>query len=225
MHGYIIRNEVALTVFMGTALIDLYGKSGLLETAIKVFEQMDVKEVYTWNAIISSLACNSRENQALEMFERMKSNGLHPNEVTFVGVLTACARAKLVELGLDLFQSMSREFEVVPVMEHYGCVVDLLGRAGLLREASEFISRLPFEPDASVWGALLGACKIHGAVALGNDVGTRVLELQHLQCGQYVALSHINAGAERWIHAADLRQAMVKSGIKKIPAYSSINSL
>ncbi|KAF5741424.1 hypothetical protein HS088_TW10G00421 [Tripterygium wilfordii] len=174
MHGYIIKNEVVLIVFMGTALIDLYGKSRLLETAIKSFGQMVVKEGCTSSAIIFSLGCNSRENQAFEMFEGMKSNGLRPNEITFVGVLTAWARAKLIE---------------------------------------------------SVWGALLGACKIHGAVVLGNEVGTRVLELQHLHCGQHVALSHINAGAEKWVHAADLRQAMLKSGIKNIPAYSSINSL
>jgi pentatricopeptide repeat protein len=161
IHGYIVRNEVFVTIFIGTALIDFYGKAGCLSNAIRVYNQMVVKKVCTWNAIISSLANNGREEQALDMFKKMKGEGLCPNEVTFIAVLTACARAKLVEIGLELFQSMAGEFGLVPIMEHYGCVVDLLARAGLLGEASEFIRRMPFEPDASVFGALLGACKIH----------------------------------------------------------------
>ncbi|KAF8409588.1 hypothetical protein HHK36_005666 [Tetracentron sinense] len=225
IHGYIIRNGIELTVFLGTALIAMYGKTGCLGNALKVFKRMVVKEVCTWNAMISSLASNGREKQALEMFEKMSVEGLHANEVTFVAVLTACARAKLVEPGLGLFQSMFHDFGVVPRMEHYGCVVDLLGRAGLLKEAVEFIKRMPFEPDATVLGALLGACKVHGAVELGNYVGRRLLELQPQHCGRYVVLSNIYAGAGRWGHAAELRSAMVDAGIRKIPAYSWLGSM
>lgn len=225
IHGYILRNEVVMTVFVGTALIDFYGKKGCLETSLIVFDQMLIREVCTWNAMISSLACNGREMEALEMFERMKVDGVCPNEVTFVAVLTACARAKKVELGLELFQSMSRLYGIVPIMEHYGCMVDLLGRAGLLTEATEFIKTIPFQPDASVLGALLGACKIHGAFELGNEVGRRLLELQTPHCGHYVALSSINADMERWDHAADLRKAMVETGIQKVRGYSLIGSM
>ncbi|KAA8524711.1 hypothetical protein F0562_011134 [Nyssa sinensis] len=224
IHGFIIKNEIELTVFMGTALIALYGKMGCLVYAMEVFSRIAVKEVCTWNAMISSLALNGNERQALDMFEKMKVEGLHPNEVTFVAVLTACAHAKLVELGLELFQLMSSDFRIVPRMEHYGCVVDLLGRAGLLREATEFMRRMPFEPDASVLGALLGACKVHGAIELANEVGGRILELQPQHCGRYVLLSTIFAGAERWDHAAALRKAMVQAGIRKIPAYSLIDT-
>ncbi|KAI9177044.1 hypothetical protein LWI28_010364 [Acer negundo] len=225
VHGYIVRNESVLSVFIGTALIDLYGKAGCLESAMRVFNRMVFKEVFTWNAMIASLASNSRERDALDMFEEMKKQGVCANGVTFVVVLTACARANLVELGLQLFHSISSEFGVVPIMEHYGCVVDLLGRAGHLSEADEFIRRMPFEPDASVLGALLGACKIHGAVELGHEVGKRLLELQPWHCGRYVVLSNILAGVERWSHAADLRKAMVDAGIRKIPAYSLIDSM
>lgn len=224
IHGYMIKNEIELTVYMGNALIALYGKLGCLGYAIRVFNKMGAKQVCTWNALISSLALNGMEKQALDMFQKMRSGGLHPNEVTFVAVLTACARAKLVELGLELFQSMLQVSEVVPRMEHYGCMIDILGRAGLLKEAHEFMRKMPFEPDATVLGALLGACKLHGAVELGNEVAKRVLELQPRHCGRYVLLSSIYAEAERWDHAATLRKAMVDAGIKKIPAYSMIDS-
>ena len=223
IHGYVIRNEIELTAFTGTALIDLYGKTGCLRSAVNVFNQMVVKEVCTWNAMMTSLASNGRELDALDMYEKMKVEGRHPNEVTFVAVLTACARGKFVEFGLELFRSMLHEFGIVPIMEHYGCVVDLLGRAGLLMEATDFIRSMPFEPDGSVLGALFGACKIHGNIVLGTVVGQRLLELQPQHCGRYVVLSNINAGMERWDHAANLRKAMVVSGIQKIPAYSLID--
>ncbi|XVF26124.1 hypothetical protein REPUB_Repub13aG0273000 [Reevesia pubescens] len=210
---------------MGTALIDFYGKKGCLEIAVGVFNKMLVREVCTWNAMISLLACNGKEKEALDLFEKTKMEGVCPNGVTFVAVLTACARTKRVELGSEFFQSMSCQYDIVPIMEHYGCMVDLLGRAGLLTEATEFIGTVPFQPDASVLGALLGACKIHGAIELGNEVGRRLLELQPRHCGLYVALSSMNADKERWDRAADLRKAMVESGIRKVPAYSLIGSM
>lgn len=223
IHAYMIKNESELTAFMGTALIALYGKLAYLVYALRVFDYTVDKQVCTWNAVISSLALNSMENQALIMFDKMKSRGVKPNEVTFVAVLVACARANLVELGLELFDLMSCVFRIVPRMEHYGCVVDLLGRAGLLTEAQEVIRRMPFEPDASVLGALMGACKVHGAIELGNEIAKRIIELQPLHCGRYVLLSSMYAEADRWDNAADLRKAMVDAGIQKVPAFSMID--
>ncbi|KAM7275847.1 hypothetical protein ACFE04_017713 [Oxalis oulophora] len=222
IHGYIVGNEICLTSFMGTALIDLYGKAGFLESAVSVFDRIFYKKVCTWNAMISSLASNGREEEALDMFEKMKANGSKPNEVTFVAVLSACSRAKLVNIGFKLFRSMVSEYKVVPVMEHYGCMVDLMGRAGLLNEAKEFVKNMPIEPDGSVLGALLGACKIHRSIEMGNEVGKKLFELQPRQYGQYVMLSSINAQVERWVNAADLRKAMVNAGIQKTPGYSLI---
>ncbi|KAE8714889.1 putative pentatricopeptide repeat-containing protein [Hibiscus syriacus] len=196
IHGYIFRNEVVMTIFIGTSLIDFYGKKGHLEIAFGVFNQMLDREVCTWNAMISSLACNGREKEALNLFEKMKVAGVYPNEVTFVAVLTACARTKRVELGSELFRSMQSQYSIVPIMEHYECMVDLLGRAGLLTQATEFVNSMPFQPDALVLGALLGACKIHGAFELGNEVGRRLLELQPRHYGLYVALYTINADKE-----------------------------
>ena len=120
---------------------------------------------------------------------------------------------------------MASEFGLVPIREHYGCVVDLLGRAGLLREASEFIRRMPFKPYASVFGALLGVCKIYGAIDLGNEVGSRLLELQPQHSGQYVALSSIHAGVDRWGVAADIRKTMAEARIRKVPACCLIDCI
>ncbi|KAG9159748.1 hypothetical protein Leryth_007757 [Lithospermum erythrorhizon] len=224
VHGFMIRNEYELSVYMGTALISFYGKRGCLEYAIRLFETMVIKEVCVWNALISILALNGREMQALEMFAKMKARGWNPNEVTFVAVLSACARAKLVDLGLELFQSMSNGFNVEPMMEHYGCVVDMLGRAGLLKEAYQFVTSMPFKADATVLGGLLGACRVDGDVELGNEVGKLLLEVQPYHCGSYVQLSSIYAGAEKWDNAATLREQMVDARIEKIPAYSIIQT-
>ncbi|RDY11277.1 putative pentatricopeptide repeat-containing protein, partial [Mucuna pruriens] len=220
VHGYVVVNEVKLGVFVGTSLINLYGKMGCLKNAENVFRVMVFREVCTWNAMISSLASNGREKEAVDMFEKMKIHDLKPNSITFVAVLTACARGKFVREGLELFQSMWRDFRIEPIMKHYGCVIDLLGRAGNIEEAAEVIRTMPFQPDASVLGAFLGACRIHGAIELGEEMGKKMLKLQTKHCGQYVLLSSMIAEKERWDHAADLRREIMEAGIQKIPAYS-----
>ncbi|KAL2328183.1 hypothetical protein Fmac_021610 [Flemingia macrophylla] len=223
VHGYVVMNEVKLGVFVGTSLINLYGKMGCLSDVENVFRIMVVREVCTWNAMISSLASNGREKEALEMFEQIKLQGLKPNSITYVAVLTACARGKFVREGLDLFRSMWQDFRIEPIMKHYGCVIDLLGRSGHIQEAAEIIRNMPFQPDASVLGAFLGACRIHGAIKLGEEIGKKALKLQTQHCGQYVLLSSMNAEKERWDHAADLRREIMEAGIQKIPAYSMVH--
>jgi len=223
VHGYVVTNEANLGVNVGTSLINLYGKMGRLSYAEKVFREMVVRKVCTWNAMISSLASNGREKEALDMFEEMKLHGLKPSSITLVAVLTACARGNFVREGLELFGSMWQDFGIEPIMKHYGCVVDLLGRAGYVEEAAEIIRNMPFKPDASVLGAFFGACRIHGAIELGEEIGKEMLKLQRQHCGQYVLLSSMNAEKERWDHAADLRREIMEAGIHKIPAYSMVH--
>ncbi|KOM50209.1 hypothetical protein LR48_Vigan08g103600 [Vigna angularis] len=223
IHGYVVVNEAKLGVNVETSLINLYGKMGCLSNAEKVFRVMVVRKVCTWNAMISSLACNGREKEALDMFEKMKLHGLKPSSITLVAVLTACARGNFVREGLELFRSMWQDFGIEPIMKHYGCVVDLLGRAGHVEEAAEIIRNMPFKPDVSVLGAFLGACRIHGAIELGEEIGKKMLKLQRQQGGQYVLLSSMNAEKERWDHAADLRREIMEAGIQKIPAYSMVH--
>lgn len=215
LHGYILRRGVRLTAFLGTALVDMYGKRGRVRCAASVFEAVAEREVCTWNAMVSALACNGEEARALGLFDAMAAQGVRPNGVTFVAVLTACARARLVGAGMALFASMSRDHGIAPAMEHCGCVVDLLGRAGLLDEAAEFIEGMPFAADASVWGALLGACRLHGNAALAAVAGARLLALQPGHAGRYAVLWNTYAGVGMWGSAARLKESMERAGVKK----------
>ncbi|XP_073000172.1 putative pentatricopeptide repeat-containing protein At1g10330 [Typha latifolia] len=220
IHSYIIKHETQLTAFLGTALIDMYGKHGQLTCCGNVFKMVRQKEICTWNALISALAGNGKEAEALDLFVGMQAEGLSPNHITLVAALTACARAGLVKTGLRLFESMVNEYKVTPSMEHYGCIADMLSRAGHLNEAIEFIRRMPIAADASVQGALLGACKLHGKTELGAELGRQLIMLQPLHSGRYMLLRNIYAGEGRWSDAAEVREAMEKAGVKKITGLS-----
>lgn len=223
IHCYVMRKEIIVTATLGTALLDMYGKGGDLETALIVFNKIYDQKVCAWNAMISALASNGRPERALEMFETMKSRNVNPNGITLLAVLTACARSKLVELGIELFTSVCSEYKITPTSEHYGCMVDLIGRAGLLVDAVNFVKSLPLGADASVLGALLGACKIHEDAELGDKVGKQLIGMQPEHCGQYVALSTLKALGNNWAEAEEMRKVMVEAGIRKIPAYSVLS--
>uniref|UniRef100_J3M5F6 Pentatricopeptide repeat-containing protein n=2 Tax=Oryza brachyantha TaxID=4533 RepID=J3M5F6_ORYBR len=222
VHGYIVRHEVQFTAFLGTALIDMYGKYGKLRCCSHAFRLVRDKEVCTWNALLSALANHGMETEALVKFEIMRSEGFLPNHITFVAVLTACARAGLVETGLDLFEGLFTEYKVVPMMVHYGCVVDLLGRAGCFTEAIRIIERMPFLPDASVWGALLGACKIHGNMELSAQIREKLIALGPQQPGRYVTVRNIYLEQGNWYSATRMGEVMQEAGIKKTVGQSSV---
>ncbi|XP_042460065.1 putative pentatricopeptide repeat-containing protein At1g10330 [Zingiber officinale] len=224
IHGYIIRNEAPLTAFLGTALIDMYNKHGLLSYCTSIFKATLEKEVCTWNAMISALACNGKAIEALILFEEFRAADMHPNHITFVAVLSACSRQKLVEIGLEWFKAMYSRFGVVPLMEHYGCVVDILARAGFLKEAVEFIRRMPFEADASVWGALLGSCKVHEDAQIVDNVRKELARLHFGSSSRNMILRNLYAAAERWNDAAELKIAWEKSGMRKPTGHSWIVS-
>ncbi|XP_006840824.2 putative pentatricopeptide repeat-containing protein At1g10330 [Amborella trichopoda] len=223
-HGYVVRNHLNLSANMGTALIDMYAKCGCINEAMQVFSMVNVRErgICTWNAAIMALATHGLLDQALELYELMQKAKVRPNSVTFVGALSACARGGLVDKGLEIFGSMGQLHGVQPRMEHYGCMVNLLGRAGLMDRALELIKDMPFEPDCSVWGALLGACSVQGDVGLGEVIGLCAIEAQPMHCGRYVILSNIYATAGRWAEAAEMREMMAKRGIKKVVGWSRI---
>jgi pentatricopeptide repeat protein len=163
---------------MESALVDMYAKCGNVKDSLKVFEKMFERNVFSWNAIIVGCAQHGRGIQALKLFGEMLEAGICPDSVTFIGVLSACSHAGLVDEGWHYFNSMSARICITPKVEHYGCMVDLLGRAGHLDEAEDFINKMPVEPDAAVWGALLGACRIHGNMELGERVAERLLALR-----------------------------------------------
>ncbi|KAL5866256.1 hypothetical protein ACOSQ3_003770 [Xanthoceras sorbifolium] len=222
VHAYIDKNHIRADGFIGNALVDMYAKCGSIDQAFTVFQGMKCKDVYSYTAMIVGLAMHGEAERALGIFSDMSKLGIEPDEVTFVGVLSACSHAGLVDEGRKNFEDMSRIYSLKPQTEHYGCMVDLFGRAGLISEAVELIKNMPIVPDAFVWGALLGACKIHVKVELGEIVMDELVRMEPGRDGAYILMSNIYSSADRWKDALKLRKTMKKRNMKKIPGCSSI---
>ncbi|KAI3944408.1 hypothetical protein MKW98_006569 [Papaver atlanticum] len=222
VHSYLKRSGLGCDVVIRTALVDMYGKCGCLENAVAIFREMEEKDVLAWTAMISVFALYGLGNEAFDLFEEMKMEGVKPNNVTFVGLLSACAHSGLVEKGRRCFEIM-REVYIKPQVQHYACMADLLGRAGLFEEAEDLIRSMPMEPDVFVWGALLGSCRMHGNVELGERVALYLIKMEPQNHAFYVVLSDIYAKAHRFDDVKRIRVAMEERGIKKIvPGCSKI---
>ncbi|KAL3850546.1 hypothetical protein ACJIZ3_012428 [Penstemon smallii] len=219
VHGLAVKACVDCNLFVGSALVDMYGKSGSIEDCEKAFYEMPRRNLVSWNALIGGYAHQGRADMVLELFKEMTNRGnneaLVPNYVTFVCVLTACSRGGMVNVGMDIFESMRGNYGVDPGAEHYACVVDMLGRAGQVERAYEFIKKMPFHPTISMWGALLGACKMHGRPKLGKIAAEKLFELDPQDSGNHVILSNMFAAAGQWDEASLVRKEMNDVGIKK----------
>uniref|UniRef100_M1DG55 DYW domain-containing protein n=2 Tax=Solanum tuberosum TaxID=4113 RepID=M1DG55_SOLTU len=224
IHAYIRKNGLKVNSILGTTLLDMYMKCGCVENALEVFNGMEEKGVSSWNALILGLAMNGQVERSLDMFQKMKECGVTPNEVTFVAVLGACRHMGLVDEGRSYFNAMTRHYNVEPNIKHYGCMVDLLARAGLLKEAETLIDSMPIAPDVATWGALLGACRKHGNSEMGERVGRKLLELQPDHDGFHVLLSNIYASKGNWDSVLDIRVAMTRQGVVKVPGCSMIEA-
>eukprot|EP01018_Ginkgo_biloba_P009223 Gb_41641 [translate_table: standard] len=222
IHAFIIGNGFDSDVYAGSALVDMYAKCGSVDDARRVFDEMLQRNVVSWSAMIAGCARHGHAKDALELFSQMKLAGVTPNHVTFTGVLSACSHAGLVDEGWQHFNSISQEYRLTPSLEHYACMVDLLGRSGHLDEACDFIAKMPSEPDLYVWGALLGACRIHCNVELAEHAAEHLFELDPENTGNYVLLSNIYAAAGRWDNVTKLRRMMNDKGLRKRPAGSWI---
>ncbi|XP_068667599.1 pentatricopeptide repeat-containing protein At5g66520-like [Aristolochia californica] len=223
-HAYLYRSGVKLDVVLCTSLIDMYSKCGGIEIAYRLFSSMPAKDKLAWNAIIQGLAMNGYGKRSIGVFQEMQCLGEEPDEVTFVGVLSACSHAGLLQEGQKYFELMTEFYCIKPSLEHCGCMVDLLGRTGHLEDALEFIKKMPVEPNAAIWGALLGGCFIYGNMELGEYVGKHLVELEPHHSGRYVLLSNLYANANQWDKARRVRELMKKKGIQKIPGKSTIEA-
>ncbi|KAI3960038.1 hypothetical protein MKW98_016762 [Papaver atlanticum] len=175
VHVYIERNGLRLSDNLGASLVDMYAKCGCVGTAVEIFWKLVQKNVSTWNALITGFAVNGSAQEALKLFEEMLRLKAKPDSITFLGVLMACCHGGLVEEGLRHFRSMSKDYGIQPEIKHYGCVVDLLGRAGLLDEAQQMVRSMPMKPDVMVLGSLFGACRIHGNAAIADALSKEFL--------------------------------------------------
>lgn len=219
---YIDKNSIKNDTFVGNALIDMYFKCGNVEKARKAFKEMHHKDKFTWTAMIVGLAINGHGEEALNMFSDMIQTSVIPDEITYIGVLCACTHTGMVEKGRNFFVNMTTQYGIKPNVTHYGCMVDLLGRAGNLREAHEVIENMPIEPNSIVWGSLLGACRVHRNVELAEMTANKILELEPENGAVYVLLCNIYAACKKWERLREVRKIMMDRGIKKTPGCSLI---
>ncbi|XP_072970785.1 pentatricopeptide repeat-containing protein At5g66520-like [Typha angustifolia] len=222
VHIYIDRNRMKVTLNLGTALINMYAKCGEVESAWSLFRGMREKDVRTWSVMISGLAVNGLANEALELFSEMQSDGVGLDSVTLTGVLSACSHGGMVQEGVQLLDRMSTDYHIEPTIEHYGCVVDLLGRAGQLEEALALIRRVSSKADVVLWGALLVACRVHKNVEMGETVAKEMLKLDPYNAGAHVFLSNVYAVTGKWDLVEEVRKMMKEQKVYKPPGSSSI---
>ncbi|KAJ6821697.1 pentatricopeptide repeat-containing protein [Iris pallida] len=209
-------------VVVTTALVDMYFKCSSIPDAVRVFVSCSERNAVTWTALISGYGQHGCALEVLDVFRRMVRSGFRPNSVTFLAVLSACSHGGLVDAGLKSFRSMRNVYRIEPKGEHYAAVVDMLGRAGRLQEAREFIRGSPCEKHPVVWGALLGACRIHRDGEMGRLAAERLFEMRPGNVGKYVVLSNTYASLGMWEKVADVRETVGALGMSKEPAWSSV---
>ncbi|XXG81276.1 hypothetical protein AAC387_Pa09g1951 [Persea americana] len=222
IHGYGIRHWFVEDIIVATALLLMYAKCGNLEGARRIFDYMPRKDTVAWNTMILANSMHGHGEEALSLFREMIDLDVKPNSVTFTGVLSGCSHSRLVDESLASFNSMSRDHGMKPDADHYSCIVDVLGRAGRLIEAYEFIQKMPVEPSAGAWGALLGSCRVYKNVELGRIAANHLFEIEPDNPGNYILLSNIFVNAELWDDASKIRKMMRDRGITKTPGCSWI---
>ncbi|XP_010545396.1 PREDICTED: pentatricopeptide repeat-containing protein At1g15510, chloroplastic-like isoform X2 [Tarenaya hassleriana] len=225
IHAHLIRARPNQDVEVENALVNMYAKCGFIGYAWAVFNRMNQHSLVSWNTMIAGLGNHGQGSKALELFDEMKNRGPEPDSVTFLNVLTACNHAGLVEKGLNLFKSMEETYGISPNVEHFSCLIDLLGRAGRLREADEYMRKNPrFWNDPVALGSLLSACRVHGEKAIGERLAKKLLRFHPTgSASPYVMLSSLYASDEMWDDAAEVREMLKGSGLKKEHGLSMVD--
>ncbi|XP_019259555.1 PREDICTED: pentatricopeptide repeat-containing protein At3g02330 [Nicotiana attenuata] len=222
IHAQIIKQELQSDVFITSTLVDMYSKCGNMQDSRLMFEKAPKKDFVTWNAMVCGYAQHGLGDEALQIFEKMQLEDVRPNHATFLAVLRACAHIGLVEKGLQHFNSMSNNYGLDPQLEHYSCMVDILGRAGQISEALKLIQDMPIEADDVIWRTLLSMCKMHGNVEVAEKAAKFLLQLDPEDSSSHILLSNIYADAGMWKEVAEMRKVMRYGGLKKEPGCSWI---
>ncbi|CAN1280612.1 Pentatricopeptide repeat-containing protein At5g19020, mitochondrial [Linum perenne] len=223
-HQFVLDSCIPLNDNLCAAIIDMYAKCGSISNALEMFHQIRDKAttVSPWNAIICALAMHGHANISLEVYADLQTRGLKLNAITFIGVLSACCHAGMVDLGKRYFESMKSEHKVNPDIKHYGCMVDLLGRSGQLEEAEKLIKSMPMEADVVIWGTLLSACRTHENVDVGKRAAENLARLEPSHGASRVLLSNLYADAGKWEDAFSVRKTMHSNRIQRLPGYSGV---
>ncbi|CAM6085395.1 unnamed protein product [Calypogeia fissa] len=217
VHKQIMRQGCESDICVASSLVDMYAKCGSIEEARGVFDKMTTRNVVSWSAMLGGYAMHGCAKEAFELFEQMKLEGAEMDTVTFVGLLSACSHAGLVDKGLEYFHTMQSVHGIPATAEHYACMVDLFGRAGRLQEAEDMIKTMSCEPSPSIWSSLLGACRIHGNVEMAERIANRAFESGPKDASIYVTLSNIYAAAGKWDSRSKVQQLKSERGVKKEP--------
>ncbi|KAK8937677.1 Pentatricopeptide repeat-containing protein [Platanthera guangdongensis] len=224
IHELIIQKGIAVGVILGTALVDMYAKNGEISIAWKLFDEMHERNTATWNVMICGSAHYGHASYSLELFRRMEEVEIPPNDITFVGVLTACCHAGKVDFAREVFYSMESEYGIEPKVEHYGCMVNLLGRSGRLKEAEKLVKGMKRGVDVVILGALLSSCRSHGDIEIAERVAQMILRVDPSNHGVYVVLSNMYAEVGMWEDVERLRMVMRHGGLKKISGWSCFDA-
>lgn len=219
-HGYVIRNDYDQSNNVVSALIDAYSKAGFLDMAKKVFEWGENRSTIVWTSIIAAVAAHGDVAAALGLFNQMVRAGTCPDTVTFTVVLTACAHVGKVAEAREVFDSMQTVFGISPVMEQYACIASVLSRAGMLTDALELVNKMPFEPNAKVWGALLNGAAAVGDVQLGRFAFDRLFMIEPKNTGNYIVMANLYSNAGKWEDAEIIRSMLWGVGLEKVPGCS-----
>lgn len=215
VHGTIIQRGFDRNLALSNALIDMYAKCGNISDSQQIFIEMSIRDLVSWTSMMIGYGSHGYGKEAVELFDQMVKSGIRPDRIVFMAVLGACSHAGLVDKGLSYFNSMIGYYNLTPNQEIYGCVVDLLGRAGRVKEAYEIMEGMPFKPDESVWGAFLGACKAHRHPDMEKLAARRLLDLGPNMAGTYVTVSNIYAAEGMWGDFAKVRKLMRGVGSRK----------
>lgn len=225
-HAIATRRGLAQDVAVGTAILDMYSKCRAIESSERVFDQLPQTNIITWGAMIAAYGMNGLPRYALALFHKLKTQGLKPNPVTTLSVLSACSHGGLIKEGLLFFKELVKDDVSELRLEHYSCVVDLLARGGKLDIAMELIKKMPpsgLNPGASAWGALLSACRSHGNKEIGSDAVSRVLELEPCSSAGYLLASSMYAAAGLWSDAARMRLLGKERRVRMVTGYSLVH--
>lgn len=223
IHDYIERNAMKVDTFLSTGLVDFYAKCGCVDIALKIFESSSDKNLFTWNAMLVGLAMHGYGELLLEYFSRMLEAGVKPDGISILGVLVGCSHSGLVDEARKLFDEMESVYGVPREPKHYGCMADLLGRAGLIKKVMEMIKDMPRGGDMSVWSGLLGGCRIHGDVEIAEKAAKHLMELKPDDGGVYSILANVYANAERWEDVMNIRRSLSSNRVvTKIAGFSLI---
>ncbi|CAK7355431.1 unnamed protein product [Dovyalis caffra] len=223
IHALALKCKPTYDVAMGNSLIDMYAKSGEIKDANRAFNEMEEKNVISWTSLITGYGNHGYGHEAIALFKKMEFEGLKPNDITFLSLLFACSHCGLTGEGWECFNNMIRKYNILPRVEHFSCMVDLFARGGKLEEAYHLISKMNIKPNASLWGAILGACKIYGNMPLAEEAATHLFKMDPENSVNYVVLADIYAAAGAWDGVWKMRKLMEERNLKKSPGYSVIS--